>query len=57
VNSNLAAMVADPVDLIHGREGTGVSDTATAVKALDYYRSNPPTGSRGLQEVNTKKGN
>ena len=57
VNANLAAMIADPVDLIHGREGTGVSDTAAAVKALDLYRTAPPTGKKGLTDINTKKGN
>ena len=54
VNSNLAAMVADPVDLIHGREGTGVLDTTTATKAVQFYRAAPPTGTKGLQDVNTK---
>lgn len=57
VNSNLAAMIADPVDLIHGREGTGVNDGATAVKAIDLYRKTPPTGSMGLQQSTTKGGN
>lgn len=55
VNSNLAAMVADPVDLIHGREGSGVGDATTAAKAVNFYRSAPPTGAKGLQDVNTKK--
>ena len=55
VNSSMAAMVADPVDLIHGREGTGVLDTATATKAVQYYRTTPPTGTKGLQDVNTKE--
>jgi pilus assembly protein CpaD len=57
VNSNLAAMIADPVDLIHGREGTGVSDVSAASKAIELYRTTPPSGAKGLQEVNTKKGN
>lgn len=57
VNSNIAAMVADPQDLIHGREGSGVSDGTTAVKALQYYRSNPPTGQKGLEQVSPKGGN
>jgi pilus assembly protein CpaD len=55
VNSNMASMVADPIDLIHGREGTGVLDTATATKAVQYYRTTPPTGTKGLQDVNTKE--
>ena len=54
VNSNLAAMVADPVDLIHGREGSGVNDNATAGKAVDLYRKTTPTGAKGLQSVTTK---
>lgn len=57
VNSNLAAMVANPEDLIHGREGTGVGDAVTASKAVQYYRSTPPSGSKGLDETSTKKGN
>jgi pilus assembly protein CpaD len=57
VNTNLAAMVANPEDLVHGREGSGVSDAATASRAIGVYRSTPPTGTKGLQEVSTKKGN
>lgn len=54
VNANLAAMVANPEDLLHGREGSGVGDTATGSKAVIFYRSNPPTGSKGLQDIKTK---
>jgi pilus assembly protein CpaD len=54
VNSNLAAMVANPEDLLHGREGTGVGDTMTAAKAVQLYRSTPPSGSKGLQDVTPK---
>lgn len=54
VNTNLAAMVANPEDLVHGREGTGVGDTTTAAKAVQYYRTAPPTGTKGLQDINTK---
>jgi pilus assembly protein CpaD len=56
VNVDLAAQVANPEDLIHGREGSGVGNTLTASKAIQYYRSTPPTGTKGLQDVNTKKG-
>ena len=55
VNSNMAAMVANPEDLFHGREGSGVGDTITATKAVDYYRKAKPTGTEGLQDVNSKK--
>ena len=54
VNSNLAAMIADPVDLIHGREGSAVNDTATLGKAVEMYRKKAPTGTGALQAVTTK---
>jgi pilus assembly protein CpaD len=57
VNSNLAAMVADPQDLVHGREGTGVVDPRTAVRAVDMYRSKALSGQGGLQAVSSKGGN
>ena len=57
VNSNLAAMIANPEDLIHGREGSGVSDVRTSVKAVQSYRSAAPTGAQGLKDISTKKGN
>ena len=57
VNANLAAMVANPEDLIHGREGSSVVDSETAAKAVNSYRSAKPTGAQGLQDINTKKGN
>jgi pilus assembly protein CpaD len=49
-------MVANPEDLIHGREGVGTGDVNTAARAVLYYRSTPPTGSKGLQDISTKKG-
>ena len=55
VNSNLAAMVANPEDLIHGREGSSVVDAYTSAKAVGSYRAAAPTGTKGLQDVNTKK--
>lgn len=58
VNSNLAAMVANPEDLVHGREGSGVADANTAAKAVGTYRSATPTGTQGLKDVKTSnKGN
>jgi pilus assembly protein CpaD len=56
LNSNLAAMVANPEDLVHGREGSGVGDALTSAKAVGIYRKSEPTGSKGLQDVDTKKG-
>jgi pilus assembly protein CpaD len=55
VNSNLAMQVANPEDLIHGREGEGAIDPRTASKAVMLYRSKPPTGNGPLQSINTKK--
>lgn len=54
VNSNLAAMVANPEDLLHGRQGAGVTDTVTATRAVEMYRSKPLTGQSELKEVSTK---
>jgi len=54
VNSNIAMMIANPEDLIHGREGNGVGDSVTASKAVQLYRSTPPSGTKGLQAVSPK---
>jgi pilus assembly protein CpaD len=56
VNANIASMVADPQDLIRGREAGPVVDTITATKAVGSYRAQAPTGQKGLQDINTKKG-
>lgn len=56
VNGNLAAMVADPEDLLHGREGAPVTDVQTATRAVEEYRSTAPTGTKGLQDVSSKGG-
>nr|WP_294171099.1 CpaD family pilus assembly lipoprotein [uncultured Sphingomonas sp.] len=53
VNSNLAAMVANPSDLVHGQESGGVVDPATSAKAINAYRSKPAT-SGGVAAVSTK---
>ncbi|MBV9930560.1 MAG: hypothetical protein JO013_06425 [Alphaproteobacteria bacterium] len=56
VNSNLAAMVADPSDLVLGHAGSGARDTGTAAKAIKVYRETPPTGTKGLTTMNTQGG-
>ena len=56
VSGNVAAMVADPQDLVHGREGSPVVDTLTSGKAVGSYRAAKPTGEEGLKDINTKKG-
>ena len=55
VNSNLSAMIANPEDLVHGRD-SGAMDTLAATKAVEMYRSKPPTGQGGLQDVSPKGG-
>jgi pilus assembly protein CpaD len=54
VNSNLAAMIANPEDLVHGREGVNVGDTNAGTKAILMYRTKPPTGKGELKDVSTK---
>ena len=43
VNSNLAAMVANPTDLVHGRAGDAAIDASTGAKAIIMYRNWPLT--------------
>jgi pilus assembly protein CpaD len=56
VNSNLAAMIANPEDLVHGREGASTTDTVTAARAIEMYRATPPSGTKGLMDVSPKGG-
>lgn len=49
INGNLAAMIANPQDLINGRTLGGPSDPADAVKALTTYRGRIPTGTKELK--------
>lgn len=42
-NTDLAAMVANPEDLLHGREGSSAVDAATGAKAILMYRNWPLT--------------
>ncbi|WP_174291289.1 CpaD family pilus assembly protein [Sphingomonas bacterium] len=44
INSNLAAMIADPADLVRGQPGSGTNDPATSYRAIDAYRKAAPTG-------------
>lgn len=56
VNSNLAAMIADPNDLVWGREGNAYESADTSARAIRTYRSAKPTGEGGLQDISTKGG-
>jgi pilus assembly protein CpaD len=57
VNSNVAAMVADPSDLVLGQAGSGTGDATTASKAIKVYREAKPTGTKGLIINSTHRGN
>lgn len=54
VNSNLSAMVADPGDLIHGRDVIGPVDPRSATRPVQTYRNKPQSGEGGLQSMSTK---
>ncbi|MCJ8190189.1 CpaD family pilus assembly protein [Sphingomicrobium aestuariivivum] len=57
VNGALAAMIANPNDLVYGREGSGVADTRTSARAVQSYRDTKPTGDGGqLEAINTQGG-
>ena len=47
VNSNLAAMVASPADLVRGQAGSGINDAASNYRAIDAYRKAVPSGAGG----------
>jgi pilus assembly protein CpaD len=53
-NSNLAAMVADPNDLIKGARNDR-HDPSAATKAIRTYREKPATGAGGLNASATSK--
>jgi len=57
VNSNLAAMVADPSDLVLGQSGSGTGDATATAKAIKVYRDKAPTGSGALKNESSKGGN
>jgi len=46
-NASLAAMVADPLDLVRGQTGDGTTDPITTGRAIGTYRSAAPTGGGG----------
>ena len=53
MNSNLAAMIANPDDLIRGREGSGHGTAIIAGRAARVYRENRPTGQQPLPTNST----
>jgi pilus assembly protein CpaD len=55
-SSNLAAMVANKEDLVHGQTGTGDTVVLTNTKAIDAYRAKPTTGAQALKQSSTQSG-
>lgn len=53
-NANLAAMVANPEDLVHGAESTGETTVMTASKAIDAYRKAEATGGNDVKQTSSK---
>jgi pilus assembly protein CpaD len=47
INSNLAAMVASPADLVRGQDGATSTDPRMSYRAIDAYRKATPTGGGG----------
>jgi pilus assembly protein CpaD len=56
VNANLAAMVANPADLVSGREAA-TNDATVGNKAIEVYRARKPVGAEGLEKASSKGGN
>lgn len=53
-NSNLAAMVANPDDLVHGQAANGSESAQVAGRAVGSYRTRAPTGAQPLPSVSTR---
>ncbi|SFG18646.1 pilus assembly protein CpaD [Novosphingobium sp. CF614] len=56
-NSNLAAMIANPEDLLRGADTTGSTVTMSSSKAIEAYRKAEPTGNGNTVTETGSKGN
>ncbi len=54
--ANLAAMIANPEDLVEGRSGDRSDDAMLSVKAIKTYRDAAATGAGGLKSESSKSG-
>lgn len=52
--SNLAAMIANPEDLVEGRSGDRSGDAMLSVKAIKTYRDAVTTGAAGVKAESSK---
>lgn len=57
INTNLAAMVARPGDLVRGVDHDPITDPVLTTKAVDAYRKKPATGLKELERESTKGSN
>lgn len=57
INGNLAAMVANPQDLVTGQKGNGETTVMSSDKAINGYRGQALTGAGGLKASATQGGN
>lgn len=57
LNSNWAAMVANPSDLVLGQTGAVGAASDAGTKAIKVYRDAQPTGTKGLTVTSTRGGN
>lgn len=57
VNSNLAAMVANPEDLIKGAESDSDTVVMSSTKAIESYRKAAPTGNGNTVKQQSSTGN
>jgi len=53
-NSNLAAMIANPEDLVTGATAQGATVMMSNTQAIEAYRTAPATGAQGLEETGSK---
>ncbi len=56
INGNLAAMVANPEDLIAGQAGTSETVVMSSTKAIETYRKKAPTGEGDLKAADPNSG-
>lgn len=56
INSNLAAMVANPGDLVRGQGRAEVNDPAMSYRAIDAYRKAAPSGGGGTAVASASAG-
>ena len=56
VNGNMAAMIADPEQLLHGAAGKGDTVIMSSTKAIEGYRAQPLSGAGGLKQESTESG-